>query len=79
MRRVERHAVSQTRAQSALETAVNITVGYVVAIIAQELIFPLFGVHIDMSQNMLMGAVFTVLSIIRSFCLRRAFNRYHAR
>jgi hypothetical protein len=59
---------------SAMEAIVNVLVGYWVAILAQILIFPLFELHVSMTDNMLIGGLFTVVSLVRSYLLRRAFN-----
>lgn len=71
--------MTQSRTRSALETAANVTIGYVVAIAAQVLIFPLFGIHESLGKNMTIGVAFTVISIVRSYCLRRAFNAWRSR
>ena len=52
----------------------NVIVGYGVAVVTQILIFPIFGLHTTLAQNLKMGAVFTVVSIARSFTLRRLFE-----
>ena len=44
--------------------------GYGVAVVTQILIFPIFCLHTTVAQNLKMGAVFTVVSIGRSFALR---------
>ena len=67
--------MNQTRKHSALETATNVAVGYLVAVGSQVLIFPLFGVHIPLSSNFAIGGYFTVISIVRSYCLRRWFTK----
>lgn len=67
--------MSQTRTQSAIESVVNVAIGYGVALASQLAIFPLFGIHIPFTDNLLIGAWFTVISIARSYALRRWFNR----
>jgi hypothetical protein len=54
-----------------------VIVGYGVAVVTQILIFPAFGLHTTLAQNLKMGAVFTVVSIARSYVLRRLFERFH--
>jgi hypothetical protein len=68
---------SQSRKHSLLESLVNVAIGYFVALAAQLMIFPLFGIHVSMQDNLLIGALFTVVSIVRSYALRRLFNRWH--
>ncbi len=54
-------------------------VGYGVAVTTQILIFPVFGLQTTLAQNLKMGAVFTVVSIARSFALRRLFEAIRVR
>jgi hypothetical protein len=51
-----------------------VVVGYGVAVATQVLIFPAFGVHVTLAQNLMISAAFTVISICRSFTLRRVFE-----
>ena len=67
--------MKQSRAMSLVEAVTNVIVGYGVAVVTQILIFPIFGLHTTLAQNLKMGAVFTVVSIARSYVLRRMFNR----
>lgn len=66
--------MSQTRMQSALESVANVAVGYGVALLSQLLVFPLFDIHVPFSSNLAIGAWFTVISLVRSYVLRRWFN-----
>ena len=66
--------MSQSRAMSGAESVANVAIGYGVAVASQIVIFPLFGVHLPLSDNLLIGAWFTVISLARSYVLRRAFN-----
>ena len=70
--------MSQSRKHSAFEAVANVVIGYVVAITAQMLIFPLFGIHIPASEHLAIGLLFTVVSLARSYALRRLFNRVAA-
>ena len=60
---------------SAVEAVTNVLVGYGVAVGTQAAIFPLFGLSATLKQNMAMGIVFTVVSLVRSYVLRRVFSR----
>jgi len=66
--------MKQSRAMSLLEAIANVVVGYGVAVTTQMLVFPLFGLQTTLAQNLKMGAVFSIVSIIRSFALRRVFE-----
>jgi len=65
----------QTKFHSAVESVVNILIGYLVALGSQIVIFPLFGIQVGLRDNLLIGAFFTVVSLVRSYVLRRVFNK----
>lgn len=69
--------MSQSQKHSLIESLVNVAVGYGIALVSQLLIFPLFGIHISLQDNIIIGLLFTVVSIARSYALRRLFNRWH--
>lgn len=71
--------MKQSRLMSLVESVANVIVGYGVAVATQILIFPVFGLHTTLAQNLTMGAAFTIVSIIRSFALRRAFETVRMR
>jgi hypothetical protein len=66
--------MKQSRVMSLVESVANVIVGYGVAVVTQMLIFPVFGLHTTLAQNLKMGAVFTLVSLARSFALRRLFE-----
>ena len=67
-------ASGQTKLQSLIESIANIVIGYLVALASQLAVFPLFGINIPLSDNLLIGFWFTVVSLIRSYAVRRYFN-----
>lgn len=70
---------SQSRTMSLVESLANVVVGYGVAVVTQILIFPMFGLHTTLSQNLQMGGAFTIVSIARSYALRRMFEAIRMR
>jgi hypothetical protein len=64
---------------SMIEAITNVVVGYGVAVVTQMLVFPVFGLHTTLAQNLKLGLIFTGISLIRSFALRRAFEAVRAR
>jgi hypothetical protein len=64
----------QSRLGSLTEACLNVIIGYIIAVGSQLLIFPLFGIHASLSDNLLIGGAFTIVSLVRSYLLRRAFN-----
>ena len=69
----------QTRWMSLVESSANVVVGYGLAVLTQILVFPIFGLQASVGENLLIGGVFTAISVIRSFALRRLFNRVNSR
>ena len=68
--------MKQTRRMSLIEAMVNVAVGYGLAVLTQLVVFPWFGLPARVTDAMALGAVFTVVSIIRAYLLRRLFERW---
>lgn len=68
--------MSQSKKGSLLEAFINVVIGYGVAVASQIIIFPLFDIHVSLSGNLILAGSFTVVSIIRSYTLRRLFNYF---
>jgi hypothetical protein len=64
---------------SMLETALSTVIGFVVALLTQIFVFPYFGFHPHIEQNLAITLIFTVVSIVRQFVLRRLFEALHIR
>lgn len=67
----------QTKWQSFIEAWTNILVGYGLALLAQIIVFPIYGMRVDLGQNIQIGIIFTVISLVRSYTFRRVFNKWH--
>jgi len=66
--------MNQTKLESLLESIVNILIGYFVALLSQLIIFPLVGIDVPLSTNLIIGFWFTAISLVRSYVIRRWFN-----
>jgi hypothetical protein len=66
--------MKQTRTMSLVESIANVLVGYGVAVTTQMLVFPLFGWQASVQDNLTIGLIFTGVSLVRSFLLRRVFE-----
>ncbi len=64
---------------SLMEAITNVVVGYGIALLTQLLLFPVFAVRLEWGQNVSIAAVFTIVSLVRSFALRRLFERLRLR
>ena len=66
--------MTQTRLGSLIEAIINVVIGFTINFGANMLIFPLFGFHITPGANLALGLIYTVISVARSYCVRRWFN-----
>ena len=71
--------MKQSRSMSLVESVANVVVGYGIAVVSQLLLFPVFGMHMTLEQNLKLAGAFTVISICRSFALRRIFEAIRVR
>ena len=66
----------QSRLMSLVEALTNVVVGYALAVWVQLLVFPLLGLTVTFPQNLVIGLVFTGVSLVRSYMLRRPFDAW---
>ena len=71
--------MKQSRLMSLVESLANVLVGYGVAVLTQVVVFPLFGLAVTVTENLLIGLIFTAVSIVRSYALRRGFEALRVR
>jgi hypothetical protein len=69
----------QSRMMSMVEAVTNVLVGYLLALALQAALFPMLGLQVGLVDNLLIGAAFTIVSIVRSFMLRRFFEAIRVR
>ena len=58
---------------SMVEAATSVCIGFVVAMATQAAVFPMFGIKAWAGQHAAIAAIFTVVSIVRSYAVRRLF------
>jgi uncharacterized protein (DUF2062 family) len=68
----------QSRLMSLLESIVNVAVGFLVAVGVQVAVFPWFGIDASVSEHLALSVIFTAASVVRSYLLRRGFERWRA-
>ncbi len=62
--------------RSLIESFIDVGSGFILAIIIQLLIFPLFDLHPSILDSMGIALIFTVVSITRSWIWRLVFTKY---
>jgi hypothetical protein len=71
--------IAQSRFMSGVETAINIVIGFTIQSLANWFVLPWFGLHPSVTDVLGLGAVMTVISIVRSYGLRRLFEALKGR
>lgn len=69
--------MSQRRLTSFIEAVVNTGLGFGISVVAGVLVYPLFGVTFRLYELTAITAIFTVLSIVRGYIVRRIFVWTH--
>jgi uncharacterized membrane protein (DUF485 family) len=64
----------QTKLGSFVEAWANIAVGFAINFTANMIVLPVFGFDVTAGQAFGIGVIFTVISLARSYILRRFFN-----
>lgn len=72
--------MSQTRLGSLAEAVINVLIGFGINFAANLIVLPLFGfTSLTLQNNFLIGLVYTAISVVRSYAIRRWFNQYIVR
>lgn len=61
------------KSSSLIEALSNVAIGYGISFAANALILPQFGYNITVSDNLAIGGIFTIVSVARSYLIRRMF------
>jgi hypothetical protein len=59
---------------SLVEAGTNVVAGYLLALVTQRLLYPLFGIVTTLSTDAMIAGVFTAVSLARSYVVRRVFE-----
>ncbi len=65
----------QKKSHSFVEALFNTVLGFGVSMLANLIVLPWFGFKVSISTAFNIGIIFTLISIVRSYVLRRIFNR----
>ena len=64
----------QSKRQSLIETLTSVFVGWLIGVILNLTILPLFDYNITVVDSLWVSLIFTVVSVIRGYVIRRWFN-----
>jgi signal transduction histidine kinase len=69
--------MEQTKMGSFIEAWVNVFIGFWINFTANLIILPMFGfTSLTAKVNFVIGLLYTVISVVRSYCIRRWFNQH---
>lgn len=64
----------QTKKHSVIESVTQTFIGLGTSILIQVIIYPMMGIPVTFSQNVIITFIFFSVSIIRGYFVRRIFN-----
>ena len=64
----------QSKKQSFIESLTSVGIGWFIGVILNMLVLPLFDYDVSLTDGVLISIIFTAVSIIRSYIIRRWFN-----
>lgn len=67
-------AAGQSRSASFFETLSSTLLGFALSVAVQRALFPAMGHDFGIAENMVVASVFTMVSILRGYAVRRVFN-----
>lgn len=65
----------QTKKHSVMETLTQTAIGYLIALCTQWVVYPLMGIPVSLGDNLLIGLIFTGVSLVKGYILRRFFTK----
>ena len=64
----------QSKKQSLIESLTSVGIGWLIGVILNILVLPLFDYDVSLTDGVLISIIFTAVSVIRSYIIRRWFN-----
>lgn len=67
--------MKQTKQKSLIESVTQTIIGLGTSILIQIILYPMMGIPVTFSQNLIITLVFFLVSIVRGYFVRRIFER----
>ncbi len=68
----------QSNLMSLIESAVSVLVGYVLTVMVQLFLYPLFEVRMSLQDSLLISLIVVFIAFLKNYMVRRVFNRIQA-
>jgi hypothetical protein len=69
--------MSQTKLGSLSESVTNILIGFTIGFVSNVTVLPMFGYAVTIADGAAISVVFTLISLVRSYVVRRVYNKYN--
>jgi len=67
--------MKQTKHKSLIESIIQTIIGLGTSILIQIILYPMMGIPVTFSQNLIITLVFFLVSIVRGYFVRRIFEK----
>ena len=67
--------MKQTKRKSLIESIIQTIIGLGTSILIQVILYPIMGIPVTFSQNLIITLVFFTVSIVRGYFVRRIFEK----
>jgi hypothetical protein len=67
--------MKQSKQKSLVESTVQTIIGLGTSIVLQVVLYPILGIPVSFTQNLIITAVFFIVSILRGYIVRRIFEK----
>lgn len=67
--------MKQSKQQSLIESIIQTIIGLATSVLIQVILYPIMGIPVSFTQNLIITAVFFSVSIIRGYFVRRIFEK----
>lgn len=67
--------MNQSKQKSLVESIVQTAIGLATSIILQVVLYPMLGIPVSFTQNLIITVVFFAVSIVRGYLVRRIFEK----
>lgn len=69
--------MSQSKRGSFMESLTNVAIGITIGFVSNMVVLPLFGYDVTVGDSFTISIVFTGISLVRSYTVRRLYNKYN--
>ena len=72
---MRQETMKQSKQKSFIESVIQTIIGLGTSILIQIILYPIMGIPVTFTQNLIITLVFFIVSIIRGYFVRRIFEK----